>query len=79
MTSSGSVVSRSNTCPSQISRTIPVDLDAVTVRIAEVDRLADEVIRETTSGTLSRLACEPTGDLDALGQEQREVVEAGGP
>ena len=48
------------------------------VRVAEVDRLADEVVRQ--AGQRHAVAGgvrEPAREVGALRQEQREVVEAG--
>jgi len=40
----------------QLARAVPVDLDPVLVRIAQVQRLADEMIREPDQGHRSRTA-----------------------
>src|SRR6266436_1530614 len=58
--------------------TVGVDLDAVAVRIAEIDRLADGVIREPFD--CGPLACglrKPARETRPVGYEQRDVVEAG--
>jgi hypothetical protein len=64
----------------ELARPIPVDLDPVPVGIAEVDRLADEVVREPDDRlALARRMGEPAREVGALRHEQREVVEAGVP
>ncbi len=61
-----------------LPRAVPVDLDAVPVRVAEVDRLAHEVIGEARQGhAVAPGVGEPAGEVDALGQQQGEVVKAG--
>ena len=61
-----------------LPRAVPVDLDAVPVRVAEVDRLADEVVREADQRhAVAAGVGEPAREVDALGQQQGEVVEAG--
>ena len=77
-TSSGSVVIRVGHLPfPQLARPIPVDLDPVPVRIAEVDRLADEVVGEPDErDAVARGVRQPAREIDAFGQEQREVIEA---
>ena len=59
-------------------RPVGVDLDPVVVGIAQVQRLAHEVIR--SAGQLDAIAdrmLHPAGQVAALGHEQREVEEAG--
>ena len=61
-----------------LARAVPVDLDAVPVGVAEVDRLADEVVGQ--AGQRHAVATgvrQPAREVGALGQQQREVVEAG--
>ena len=59
------------------TRSIPVDLDPVPVRVAEVERLADEVIGQPDErDAVARGMREPASEVDALGHEQGEVVEA---
>src|SRR5271165_1006043 len=62
---------------------IPVDLDAVAVGIAEIDGLADEMVGEPDEGdAVARGVRQPCRKLLALGQQQREVIQAavsGGP
>ena len=61
-----------------LSRPIGVDLDPVAVGIGQVDRLADEVIREARQRhPLARGVSEPACKVGALRDEQREVVEPG--
>ncbi len=58
---------------------VPVELDAVAIRVAEVERLADAVV----GGAFERDAradetAECVGQLGASGVDDREVVETGG-
>ena len=61
-----------------VARAVAVDLDAVPVGVAQVDRLADDVVGEAgeRDAVLSRVG-EPAGEVRARGHEQRVVVEAG--
>ena len=59
------------------ARTVGVDLDAVLVRIAEVDRLADEVVggaREADA--LAHGMRKPARETAPIGEQQREVEQA---
>ena len=78
-TSSGSVVIRWATLPSQpLARPVGVDLDPVAVGVAEVDRLADEVVGEPLErDAVARGMREPAREVAALRHEEREVVEPG--
>ena len=61
-----------------LTRPVGIDLDAVPVRIAEVDRLAHRVVREPFDPSL--VACsmrEPAREARPVGHEQRNVIEAG--
>ncbi len=61
-----------------LARAVGVDLDAVPVGIAKIDRLADGVIREALDPSL--IACrmrEPARETRPIGDEQSDVVEAG--
>ena len=61
-----------------LPRPVPVDLDPVRVGIAQVERLADEVVGEPDERhAVARRVREPAREVGALGHEQREVVEAG--
>ena len=61
-----------------LARAVPVDLDAVPVRVAEVDRLAHEVVGQADQRhAVAAGVREPAREVDALGQQQGEVVEAG--
>jgi hypothetical protein len=60
-------------------RAVPVELDAIAVRVAEIECLADAVI----GGTFERdvgtdEAAECVGELGARGIDDGEVIEAGG-
>ena len=49
-----------------LPRAVPVDLDAVPVRVAEVDRLTHEVIGEAGQGdAVAPCVGEPAGEVDA--------------
>src|SRR5206468_5591445 len=64
----------------RLARTVPVELDSVLVGSAEMDRLADEVVGEADErNPLAGRVREPAGEVGALGDAQREVVEAGVP
>ena len=57
---------------------VPVDLDPVAVGVGQVDRLADEVVAEADElDPLASRVGEPAREVDSLGNEQREVIEAG--
>jgi hypothetical protein len=57
---------------------VPVDLDPVVVGVAEVDRLADEVVAQACEGDpLAGHVREPAREVGSLGEQEREVVEAG--
>ena len=77
-TSSGSVVIRSATCAlPDLARPVPVDLDPVLVGVAEVDRLADEVVGDADDRhLLAGGVREPAGEVGPLRHEQGEVVQA---
>ena len=61
-----------------LPRAVPVDLDAVPVRVAEVDRLTHEMIGEAGQGdVVAPCMGEPTGEVDALGQQEGEMEETG--
>ena len=62
----------------ELARAVGVDLDAVAVGVAEVDRLADEVVggaRQRARGRARRARA--SGPGRPVGHEQREVEEAG--
>src|SRR4051794_10775707 len=64
----------------ELARPVGVDLDAVVVGIAQIDRLAHVVIREPLQ--LDLLPCgvrEPLREARAVGNEKRDMVEAGVP
>ena len=60
-----------------LSRAVPVNLDAVPVRVAQVERFADEMIGcpDERNAILRRMV-DPAREMPALGEEQRKVVEA---
>ena len=61
-----------------LARAVAVDLDAVVLRIAQVERLADEVIRG--AGELPAAvhhATQRPGELDSARHQQGQVEEAG--
>src|SRR4051794_34381423 len=61
-----------------VARAVAVDLDAVAVGVAQVERLADEVVGRARE--LHPAACrvlEPAGEPGAVRQQQREVEETG--
>ena len=61
-----------------LARPVPVHLDPVPVRVGEIDRLAHEVVGEPRErDPLAGHVREPGGEVDPLGEEQREVVETG--
>ena len=61
-----------------LARAVPVDLDSVLVRIGQVERLADEMIREPDEGdSVADGVRQPAREVDAFGHEQGEVVEPG--
>ncbi len=61
-----------------LARLVPVDLDAVTVGVVEVQRLADEVIRQPGErDALAGGVRQPAREVGALGEQQREVKEPG--
>ena len=61
----------------RLTRAVAIDLDAVTIGIGEVDRLADVVVGQPDERhAVARGAGEPGGELRPLGDEEREVVEA---
>ena len=60
------------------ARPVPVDLDPVPVGIGEIERLADEVVREPDQRhAVARGVRKPAGEIRALRHEKREMVEAG--
>ncbi len=62
----------------ELTRPVGVDLDAVPVGIAQIDRLADVVIGEALDPRLvARRVREPAREARPVGHEQRDVVEAG--
>src|SRR5690242_14976294 len=69
---------RCNLSLPDFSGTIPVDLNAMSVGIAEIERLADEMVRSTCelNSIASRMG-EPAGEVCSFRYEQREVVQPG--
>src|SRR5207245_4712366 len=62
-----------------LSGTVPVDLDPMSVRVAQVERLADEVIGQADQRhPVARGVREPAGEVGALGHGQGDVVAGGG-
>ncbi len=62
----------------QRSGAVGVDLDAVPVGVAQVDRLADGVVGEPLEGDpLLGDVPQPAGQFGPVGQQEREVKEAG--
>ena len=62
----------------ELAWTVRVDLDPVVVGVAQVERLADEVVGEAVElHAVSRGVREPAREVGALGHEQREVEETG--
>ena len=60
-----------------LARAVPVDLDAVMVGVAEIERLADEVIRRAGErNPLARRVREPARQVGALRQQKRVMEEA---
>ena len=60
----------------ELARAVGVDLDPVVVGIGQVDRLADVMGRQTCERhALARGIREPAGEIDALGDEEREMEE----
>ena len=61
----------------ELARPVGIDLDAVVVGIAEIDRLAHVVIGEALQLDLvARGVREPPREARAVGHEERDVVEA---
>ena len=62
----------------RLARTVPIDLDPVTVGVAEVKGFADEMIRQPDKRhPVARGVREPGREIDALRHQQGEVIEPG--
>src|SRR5215216_886920 len=80
----GRDVERNRRHPHELSLALPlgawavaIDLDAVPVGVAQVDRLADQVVRHALERDLRVCRiCEPTGEVVARREEKREMEEA---
>ena len=63
-----------------LARAITVDLDAVSLRVAEVERLADQVVgRAAQPPPGADQAVQGPGQVEAAGHEDREVEQPGAP
>ena len=64
----------------ELARPVGVDLDAVPVGVAEVDRLADEVVgRARQAHALAHRVGDPEREAAPVRQQQREVEQPGAP
>ena len=64
----------------EAARPVGVDLDPVVVGVAQVERLADEVVGSARQlDAIADRVLHPAGQVRALGHQQREVEEAGVP